>query len=108
MPMLPNYRRCLCCRKVDHKSAFWRVVRVFPSQQVQLDQGMGRSVYLCPNENCLQLAQKKDRIGRSLKTAVPAEIYQTLGQRLVANSTMVHHTDSDNAAQKTAFDAAGG
>ncbi|MCU0523589.1 MAG: YlxR family protein [Elainella sp. Prado103] len=80
--MHPNYRRCVSCRKVDHKSAFWRVVRVFPSQEVQLDQGMGRSAYLCPSQDCLQLAQKKDRIGRSLRVAVPTALYQTLGQRL--------------------------
>lgn len=80
--MPPNYRRCVSCRKVDHKSAFWRVVRVFPSQEVQLDQGMGRSVYLCPTQDCLQLAQKKDRLGRSLGVAVPAALYQTLTQRL--------------------------
>jgi predicted RNA-binding protein YlxR (DUF448 family) len=80
--MLPNYRRCISCRKADHKSAFWRVVRVFPTQQVQLDQGMGRSVYLCPQVACLQAAQKKDRLGRVLKVTVPAAIYQTLWQRL--------------------------
>lgn len=85
--MPPNYRRCLSCRKVDHKSAFWRVVRVFPSQRVQLDQGMGRSVYLCPQESCLQTAQKKDRLGRSLKTTVPDAVYQTLWQRLTTNLT---------------------
>jgi predicted RNA-binding protein YlxR (DUF448 family) len=84
--MLPNYRRCVSCRQIAHKSAFWRVVRVFSSHQVQLDEGMGRSVYLCPQESCLQAAQKKDRLGRSLKTAVPEELYQLLWQRLVVHS----------------------
>lgn len=83
--MPANYRRCVSCRKLDHRSAFWRVVRVFPSQQVQLDQGMGRSVYLCPQESCLQSAQKKDRLGRSLKTSVPGEVYQLLWQRLAVS-----------------------
>lgn len=85
--MLPNYRRCISCRKVDHKSAFWRVVRVFPCQQVQLDEGMGRSVYLCPQATCLQLAQKKDRLGRSLKVAISDHIYRTLWQRLEADAS---------------------
>ncbi|NJO80776.1 MAG: YlxR family protein [Cyanobacteria bacterium RM1_2_2] len=93
--MLPNHRRCISCRKVDHKSAFWRVVRVFSSHQVQLDQGMGRSVYLCPQESCLQAAQKKDRLGRSLKTAVPEEIYQTLWQRLTPSPGAAPKADLD-------------
>ncbi|MEW6497282.1 MAG: YlxR family protein, partial [Cyanobacteriota bacterium] len=59
--MEPNYRRCLSCRKVSPKQAFWRIVRVYPSGQVQLDEGMGRSAYLCPQSSCLSAAQKKNR-----------------------------------------------
>ncbi len=80
--MKPNYRRCISCRKVGLKQEFWRIVRVFPSGQVQLDEGMGRSAYLCPQADCLQIARKKDRIGRSLRTPVPEAIYQTLSERL--------------------------
>lgn len=85
--MPPNYRRCVVCRKIDHKSAFWRIVRLFPSRKIQLDEGMGRSAYLCPQESCLQAAQKKDRLGRSLKAPVPLEIYQLLYQRLSAGTS---------------------
>ena len=80
--MEPNYRRCISCRLVAPKQAFWRIVRAYPSRQVQLDQGIGRSAYLCPTQSCLQAAQKKNRLGRSLKAAIPPEIYQTLWQRL--------------------------
>jgi uncharacterized protein len=82
-----NYRRCISCRKTAPKSDFWRVVRVFPTGTVQLDQGMGRSAYLCPNANCLQMAQRKNRLGRSLKASIPEAIYEVLGQRLLASHT---------------------
>ncbi|HBB35302.1 MAG TPA: DUF448 domain-containing protein [Cyanobacteria bacterium UBA8803] len=82
--MEPNYRRCLSCRKVAPKQAFWRVVRVHPSRQVKLDEGIGRSAYLCPQASCLTAAQKKNRLGRSLQASVPEELYQTLWQRLAA------------------------
>ncbi|HEY9831370.1 MAG TPA: YlxR family protein [Stenomitos sp.] len=82
--MEPNYRRCLSCRKVAPKKAFWRVVRLYPSRQVQLDEGMGRSAYLCPQSSCLAAAQKKNRLGRSLRTSVPDNLYETLWQRLAA------------------------
>ncbi len=80
--MKPNYRRCISCRQVNLKQEFWRIVRVFPSGKVQLDQGMGRSAYICRQESCLQAAQKKNRLGRSLHGTVPDPVYQTLWQRL--------------------------
>jgi uncharacterized protein len=80
--MPKNHRRCISCRRVAHKSEFWRVVAVHPSQHVQLDVGMGRSVYLCPTAECLMAAQKKNRLGRALKIATGAEIYQRLAIRL--------------------------
>ena len=84
--MKPNYRRCISCNRIGLKSEFWRIVRVNGSGQLQLDRGMGRSAYICPQASCLQLAQKKNRLGRSLRVkAIPEEMYQTLWQRLTAN-----------------------
>ena len=87
--MKPNYRRCLSCRRVALKQEFWRVVRVSSSTlqeptlaSIALDTGMGRSAYLCPQAACLKLAQKKDRLGRALKVAVPDQLYKTLWERL--------------------------
>jgi uncharacterized protein len=81
-----NHRCCLSCRKVGPKEAFWRIVRCHGDRTIQLDTGMGRSAYLCPTADCLKQAQKKKRIGRSLRTAVPDTIYQALEQRLTASS----------------------
>ncbi|MBD1904295.1 YlxR family protein [Funiculus sociatus GB2-A5] len=83
--MKPNYRRCVSCRQVALKSDFWRVVRLYPSGKLQLDQGMGRSAYICPQESCLVAARKKNKLGRSLKAPVSEELYQTLWQRLTAS-----------------------
>ncbi|MCD8489703.1 MAG: YlxR family protein [Desertifilum sp.] len=80
--VVKNYRRCISCRKLAPKDAFWRVVRVHPEGQIQFDEGMGRSAYLCPTADCLRVAQKKNRLGRSLKAAVAPIIYQALWQRL--------------------------
>lgn len=77
-----GYRRCASCRRVGPKESFWRLVRVHPSRQVQLDSGMGRSAYLCPTDSCLRLAKQKNRLGRALKANVPESLYETLRQRL--------------------------
>lgn len=61
------------------------MVRIYPDRQIQLDEGMGRSAYLCPSDECLRVAQKKNRLGRSLKAVVPPIIYQALWQRLTEN-----------------------
>jgi predicted RNA-binding protein YlxR (DUF448 family) len=67
---------------VAPKAEFWRVVRLYPDRTIALDQGMGRSAYLCPQADCLRQAQKKNRLGRALKAPVPEALYQTLWQRL--------------------------
>lgn len=77
-----NHRLCLSCRKTAHRDMFWRVVRTFPEKRIQLDTGMGRSAYLCPQASCLGAAQKKNRLGRILRAPIPSEIYQALERRL--------------------------
>ncbi len=80
--MEPNYRRCISCRQIAPKEAFWRVARIHPSHTIVLDRGMGRSAYLCPRSECLKAAQKKDRLSRALKAPVSSQIYERLWQRL--------------------------
>lgn len=78
-----DYRRCVSCRKVAARQEFWRVVKCHPTKKIAIDLGQtwiqGRSAYLCPTASCLQLAQKKNRLGRSLKAPIAEEIYQQLG-----------------------------
>ncbi|MFM7886235.1 MAG: YlxR family protein, partial [Pseudanabaena sp.] len=91
---LKLHRRCVSCQCVAMRDNFWRVVRVpiaqsgisgteeYPLQfQIQLDGGMGRSAYLCKKLECLQIAQRKNRLGRSLRTQIPSEIFDILKSR---------------------------
>ncbi len=77
-----NTRCCIACRRPGPKESFWRIVRQHPDKTIQLDQGMGRSAYLCPTAVCLKVAQKKRRISRTLRCAVNDDIYETLAARL--------------------------
>lgn len=101
-------RQCVSCRVLKPRSQLWRVVRLARSSDqpkghkpktdkpktdkpiIQLDQGMGRSAYLCPQKSCLEEAQRRKRLDRSLRTQVPVAIYTTLASRL---------TDADPAHQ---------
>ena len=81
--MKPNYRRCVSCKKLAPKEEFWRVVRSKKSDTIKLDQGEGRSAYICCGQiECLKIAHKKNKLGRALKAYVSPEIYQSLWQRL--------------------------
>ena len=54
----PVLRRCVACRQLLDRSMLWRVIRDHQNG-VCLDQGMGRSAYLCANEACLEEARRR-------------------------------------------------
>ncbi|HIK25275.1 MAG TPA: YlxR family protein [Thermosynechococcus sp. M46_R2017_013] len=80
--MTLSQRRCVSCGRLAERSEFWRVVRCWPDQRVQLDRGMGRSAYLCRTAECLKVAKQKKRLARSLRCPIPEEIFTTLAARL--------------------------
>ena len=84
--MEPNYRRCVSCRKVAHRSQLLRIVRTHPNGTVQFGNGMGRSAYLCPQIDCVSLAHKKNRLGRALKASVPESVYAEIQRRVQPTS----------------------
>ena len=79
-----NYRRCISCKKTASKEEFWRIIRLPNSHEIVLDQGIGRSAYICPNSDCLQKAQCKNLLKRALRAIVPQKIYDLLQKRLAA------------------------
>lgn len=81
--MTINQRCCISCRRLADKSEFWRMVRL-NNREISINHGMGRSAYICQTEKCLLAAEKKDRLSRALKTAVPKDLYQTLKKMLSA------------------------
>lgn len=44
---------------------------------------MGRSAYVCQSSQCIQAAQKKNRLGRVLKIPIPQSVYDELANRLI-------------------------
>ena len=77
----PVLRRCVACRQLRDRTRLWRVIRL-AGGGVQLDQGMGRSAYLCPDPACLDEARRRRRLQRALRWAVDDALLDELGQRL--------------------------
>ena len=80
----PVLRRCVACRKLFDRSILWRVIRDH-RDGVLLDQGMGRSAYLCRKESCLEEAQRRKRLPKALRCQVPESAIEELRQRLKPN-----------------------
>jgi predicted RNA-binding protein YlxR (DUF448 family) len=69
------------CRELLDRQQLWRIVRLAEGG-IGLDQGMGRSAYLCPNQVCLEEAKRRKRLQRALRCQVAETIVETLEQRL--------------------------
>ena len=76
-------RRCVTCRQLLDRRQLWRVIRLADGG-LALDQGMGRSAYLCPTDACLEEAKRRKKLQKALRCQVADSIYAALAQRLHA------------------------
>ena len=81
MSARPVLRRCVSCRELFDRTQLWRVIRLAQGGMA-LDQGMGRSAYLCQNRHCLDEARRKKKLQRALRCQVADSIVESLEQRL--------------------------
>lgn len=84
MPKKIPMRQCAGCREMKPKKELVRVVRS-PEGVISLDfrgKSPGRGAYVCPNLECLRRARKARSLERSLDTAIPAEVYDALEERM--------------------------
>jgi predicted RNA-binding protein YlxR (DUF448 family) len=73
------------CRELLDRQQLWRIIRLAEGG-IGLDQGMGRSAYLCPNQACLDEAKRRKRLQRALRCQVAETIVETLEQRLITSA----------------------
>lgn len=77
-------RQCVGCAEMKAKKDLIRVIKT-PEDTVVLDttgRKNGRGAYICPNPECFRKARKSKGLERSLKTAIPAEVYETLEKEM--------------------------
>ena len=77
-------RKCIGCGEMKTKAELIRLVKT-PDGKVELDDGYrknGRGAYICPSRECFQKAVKNKGIERSLKMAIPKEVYETLEKEI--------------------------
>ena len=82
-------RMCVGCQEMKNKKEMIRVIKT-PEGTFMLDatgKKNGRGAYVCPSEECLQLARKNKGLERSFKQAIPAEVYESLEKEMEALET---------------------
>ena len=73
-------RQCVGCAEMKPKKDLLRVIKT-PDEKIVLDvtgRQNGRGAYICASMECLQNAQKRKGLERSLKVAIPTEVYNNL------------------------------
>ena len=71
-------RQCTGCREMKSKKEMIRVLRT-PENEIVLD---ATGAYVCLSQECLEKAVKTRGLERSLKTAIPDEVYEDLKKEL--------------------------
>lgn len=76
-------RKCVACGQMVPKDGLFRVVKT--ADGIQLDitcKAQGRGAYVCKNKECIDMAAKKKSFNRSLRHAVPTEVFDNLYMEL--------------------------
>ena len=66
-------RKCISCGEVKPREELIRITKEHTSGNIVVQPNskiFGRSAYLCYNENCINMAYKKNRLNKILKTGV--------------------------------------
>ena len=73
-------RQCTGCREMKNKKEMIRVLKTAEDEIVLDATGKknGRGAYVCFSRECLEKARKNHGLERSLKAAIPDEVYESL------------------------------
>lgn len=82
-------RKCTGCGEMKNKKEMFRVIKT-PEDKIILDttgKQNGRGAYICSSSECFQKARKSKALERSLKAAIPEEVYDELEKELKSFDT---------------------
>ena len=77
-------RQCIGCGEIKSKKEMIRVLKT-ADDTIEIDAAgrrNGRGAYLCPSMDCWKKAVKSKGLGRSLKMAIPKEVYEALEKEM--------------------------
>ena len=66
-----NLRKCIACGALKSKKELLKITKDFLTEEIVLNPNsktFGRSAYLCYNQSCINIAFKKNKLNKVLKT----------------------------------------
>lgn len=77
-------RQCIGCGEMKNKKEMLRVLKTTDDQIIIDATGRknGRGAYICPSMDCYKKAVKNKGLERSLKMAIPKEVYEALEKEM--------------------------
>ena len=79
---MEHKRKCITCGELKPKEELIKITKEHTSGNVVImpnSKVFGRSVYLCYNKNCINMAFNKNRINKMLKTSANIDKEALLG-----------------------------
>lgn len=70
-------RKCISCNQLSDRAALLRITKLYDSHEVIIipnSKQFGRSLYLCYNKECIQLAIKKKKLQKFLRKELTEEL----------------------------------
>ena len=80
-----NLRKCAGCGELKSRNDMIKITKEFLTGKVIVNpdsKTFGRSVYLCYNQNCIEQALKKNRLGKALKISTALDLKGQLDGQL--------------------------
>ena len=77
-------RKCIGCQEMKNKKEMMRILKTAENEIVLDTTGRknGRGAYLCFSRECFEKAVKSKGLERSLKMAIPKDVYETLEKEM--------------------------
>ncbi len=79
-------RQCTGCGEKKEKKELVRIIKT-PEDNIEVDftgKKNGRGAYICNSVDCLRTAKKRKSLERSLKIAIPEEVYAELEKEMTS------------------------
>lgn len=70
-------RKCTGCGKIQNRETMIKLTKDFSTGEVVINKDskkFGRSAYICYNKSCVEMAFKKNKIGKALKCNISEEL----------------------------------
>ena len=79
----PIMRLCISCRKTYDRKDLLKITKDH-NQGIMLQNGMGRSAYICKSKNCYSDSKIKKKLQKALKTSLEPKFIDTFEKEITS------------------------